>query len=1221
MVSHSVVEDAGLLEAIDTASTLDLHRSNLLRLQVAELLEECQLDLENRKWTIETQEYFHFLSKIISQVEIEEKGIRELADKPLSVELGPSKQLCLSIQPIGCTKARLGWTKKSGNAQVLPTFDYMVNIPSEVFSTKDYLHYRYFDKRNTIMNAVAKTLSKQLAQVGIVEYVWMHGSNRPPILRLKPPRKKGPKFQVHLHVGMDDIDWIPKLRLVPNRINTKEVGAKSQFYNHCLLYDVRHKFEDTHLEQLMEHKSCKDTLILLQIWALQRGLWRNHDGWDKNSVALLIVYLLRTNKMNPRMTPIQQFTVVLHTWAITNWLGQKEEVHQKVRAAQGQVIQSHVHEQRNRTVLVLPFDPYGESAAAHSDQLSKRYEKQTKDSPMTPDDPRTLLDAYSSTHHYLLGPVFMDPSMTYNYLGGVSPNFMKLLVWHSRKSLDDLKNTRSAFEVVFMQRARFWQQWDLYFRLPAVTPKSGDDWEFSVRPLLQRLEWGLGDRIYAMRILSNGNGEFMGAGGDSDQFPQEDVASGIKGRKGLMQSPTGTDHIIIGVSINPETSQRLVDRGPPSDHQQDLDHFVGLWGNKAELRRFKDGAIVQAVVWNDDNQVDFRNRAKWNGGYVDKIIHHLIQVHYGTSKVSVCLPSLLSIVDSIATKKNEMLELPDALTAHQQIMSVFENFSDFLRKNSQPPPLGHQQGSALGLPLSIDAVEPLSPSLRYSELFPPTPHPLLGGSTMTGKKISSAIAFDPILVQIRFGPSSKWPTDLKAIGAAKTAMLIQLVNGIEKMADHNFGLVWVCPTYADIGYKGYCFRVIVRADPEIRMLQRLVKPTPAAAQLLRVLTARHLLASRHHSTIHAVHTLYPAAACVVRVAKRWVANHLLSGHITTELIELLVAKIFSGSSVFIQPPTTVGAGFLRFLDLVATFDWAREPLVVDPRGHIADEEYDDIYKAFQECRGKESDGGPSMYVIAPYNRSIDDLNEEQDMETKDVVKSSRWQHSVPSPEWVVLSRAVHLARRSMEHMHRCVSSFDDTDWQAIFHQTPNSFKSYSLLLRVNTDFLSDNETSSTSGNLEVIKGESGTKLSSFSRSMKAIAMGPKALRQKIYRNLEAGNLHGIIPSWRPIHGLVEALQQRYGTFAVFFYNELCPEVIGVVWRPQVFTPIPFSAMSSENSYPVDDRSNGANLLSRNLGDLIREMTQYTRDTITNIRIFDDTCLPSFSKRRKVVHDS
>lgn len=147
MVAHSVVDDAGLLEAIDTSSTLDLHRSNLLRMQIVELLDECHLDMESRKWTVETQEYFHLLSKIISEIEVVEKQIRELADKPVSVELRQADEVSLSMEPIGCTKSRLSWTKKSGNAQVLPTFDFMVQIPSAVFAAKDYMHYRYFDVR------------------------------------------------------------------------------------------------------------------------------------------------------------------------------------------------------------------------------------------------------------------------------------------------------------------------------------------------------------------------------------------------------------------------------------------------------------------------------------------------------------------------------------------------------------------------------------------------------------------------------------------------------------------------------------------------------------------------------------------------------------------------------------------------------------------------------------------------------------------------------------------------------------------------------------------------------------------------------------------------------------------------------------------------------------------------------------------------------------------
>jgi U3 small nucleolar RNA-associated protein 22 len=232
--------------------------------------------------------------------------------------------------------------------------------------------------------------------------------------------------------------------------------------------------------------------------------------------------------------------------------------------------------------------------------------------------------------------------------------------------------------------------------------------------------------------------------------------------------------------------------------------------------------------------------------------------------------------------------------------------------------------SRLGLPLTIDAVEPLSPSLRYSELFPPIPHPFLGGVAPSSKKVAGAIVSDPILIQVRFGSSSKWPTDLKAIGAAKTAMLIQLANGIETSGEKGFdGPIVVTPTYADVGYKGYCFRIYVRADPEIRMLQGLVKPSPVATALLKTLTKKHIIASKHHSTIHAVHTLHPSAGSVVRMAKRWVASHLLSGLISDEAVELMVAKVYSDGETLLEAPGTVMAGFLRFLHLLATHNWAR----------------------------------------------------------------------------------------------------------------------------------------------------------------------------------------------------------------------------------------------------------------------------------------------------------
>jgi hypothetical protein len=122
---------------------MDLHRSNLLRMQVSELLEECQLDLQTRKWATEAQEYLQILSKMLPTISLESaKKYQDRADKPVSISATSSR---LTVEPIGCTKVPIGWTKKSGNAQVLPTFTLMVQLPSDLFSAKDYLNFRYFD--------------------------------------------------------------------------------------------------------------------------------------------------------------------------------------------------------------------------------------------------------------------------------------------------------------------------------------------------------------------------------------------------------------------------------------------------------------------------------------------------------------------------------------------------------------------------------------------------------------------------------------------------------------------------------------------------------------------------------------------------------------------------------------------------------------------------------------------------------------------------------------------------------------------------------------------------------------------------------------------------------------------------------------------------------------------------------------------------------------------
>jgi U3 small nucleolar RNA-associated protein 22 len=567
-----------------------------------------------------------------------------------------------------------------------------------------------------------------------------------------------------------------------------------------------------------------------------------------------------------------------------------------------------------------------EKDAVRESDIADLYERQTKESPLTDSDPPTLLEAYSCTSQYSLGPVMLDPTMRYNYLGDVSPNYMKLLQLHARKGLEALKASRSAFRSLFMDSARFWTQWDLYVKI-RVPEATEDDWELTTRSLVRKLEMALGNRINGIRLLSTGNGDVQLKKESADEIPTEVVSHTLTYIRRRSQSPTGSNEVVLGIAVNPETSCRVVDRGPPSDQAKAVKKFVQLWGErKAQLRRFKDGAIVQAVVWNDDDStLTYQNCERVQGGYIGKIVRHIVGLHYTKEPVEFSLPHILSVVDGIRTN-DEMSNssTTDPFAAHQHVMKAYESLVDSLRRHSQSSSPENSSGaSSLGLPLPIDAVEPLSPCLRYSELFPPTSHPFLGGSASHSKRISGVLLSDPILIQIRFGATSKWPADLKAIASAKAAMLVQIANGIDSMNDRKFVVpALVTPNYLDIGYCGYCFRILIRADPEIKILEGLVQPSPEAVTLLKDLTRAHIISAKHHSMIHAVHTLHPSAAFVVRIAKRWCASHLLSGLVSTQVIELVVARVYSDGNSPIGVPSTLLAGFMGFLRLLGGHDWA-----------------------------------------------------------------------------------------------------------------------------------------------------------------------------------------------------------------------------------------------------------------------------------------------------------
>jgi len=324
----------------------------------------------------------------------------------------------------------------------------------------------------------------------------------------------------------------------------------------------------------------------------------------------------------------------------------------------------------------------------------------------------------------------------------------------------------------------------------------------------------------------------------------------------------------------------------------------------------------------------------------------------------------------------------------------------------------------------------------------------------------------------------------------------------------------------------------VRADPELKVLQELSNPNPDACRLLENLHRSTVVASRHHSLVHTVYTGHPSSSSVVRLAKRWVSSHLLSDHLPFEAIELLVVKIYADSkNSALDPPSTIMSGFMRFLRLLSSHDWLREPLLVDPHDHLREDDMMDIRSQFEEHRGPEFKDGPPMFIISPCDRQ----GEHNTKESKEK-EFCRWLPTFTTklPELVTLARAVALAKRSYDALLIALRDFDDHSWPSIFHETSGSFRAFSALLRIDADFMTDEECSSTGSSPIIHHEKDGVVESSYSKSMRHRFYGPKELRRKLYRNLIESNDKPIIYEWNPVSEMVRALRSRLDTNAVFF---------------------------------------------------------------------------------------
>lgn len=406
--------------------------------------------------------------------------------------------------------------------------------------------------------------------------------------------------------------------------------------------------------------------------------------------------------------------------------------------------------------------------------------------------------------------------------------------------------------------------------------------------------------------------------------------------------PSNPYAIQIGLIFNPEHASRLVDQGPAADNLDPThaEQFRDFWGDKAELRRFKDGRIIESVVW-DVKTSDERAHVPL------MVVRYLLGRHFG-------LPE--DAMQTWQTAFDSTLRLPENVALfHQASTSGLNGFKGAMMALDQL--VKGLKALDNELPLSLVNVSPVSEYLRYTSVFSPVALP-----PRSAASIPQCWSYFPAMeIVLEFEKSGRWPDDLRAIQKIKLALFERVASGLmnsngdvkatvvvgdgaERSDIHDQSRLEI------VTVEGWAFSARIWHDREATLLDRIIGNNPRfpiasqkpdegkgrdrqeAMEARTLYTRRFIHAPRHQRAIASLCHRFSAYAGTVRLVKRWLASHwLLHGHVGEEVVEIICAAFFIGDGSIPDTgnaveeratvPGTKERGFAAVVEFLKDWTW------------------------------------------------------------------------------------------------------------------------------------------------------------------------------------------------------------------------------------------------------------------------------------------------------------
>ena len=388
--------------------------------------------------------------------------------------------------------------------------------------------------------------------------------------------------------------------------------------------------------------------------------------------------------------------------------------------------------------------------------------------------------------------------------------------------------------------------------------------------------------------------------------------------------------LVVGLILDPAHATRVIDIGPSSDQAAAGAAFRDFWGEKADLRRFKDGSITESVLWDIARPEE---AALIPSLIIAWVVKRQFSIDDDCIKRITSDPGWLSIVQISVSVQDAITVVGSEKLGFRPMIDAYEDLYKLLKSIDTD------------LPLSILHVTPASEFLRYASIF--VPHPIDVNRYPAAPDCLKYLPCADVVMQ--FESSPRWPDDLAAVQKVKMALLEKVARVITAQRRKARANIVLDHTASDIEdqtalevllAQGVAFRIRIFHDRETTLLERAIQidapvfgtslpqpprrlAVPALASHIRLFV--HL--PQHHSSIAPLHHRFPSFSSATRLLKRWFAAHMLSLHVASEVIELLMVSVYLDPGP-VHAPSSAPTGFIRAIRMLARWDWRREAMIV-----------------------------------------------------------------------------------------------------------------------------------------------------------------------------------------------------------------------------------------------------------------------------------------------------